>query len=150
MRVLTSVALLLVAGCSQQAGKNEATANVAASNTPADAAKPEVPALDGEWQLNKIDGRPVDAGSSTVASFGGGKLSITAGCSRRAWTFTQKRNIVAFTADPRGSSNCQSPPNVDQEAAIHALDRATMAIFGNEGREANLSGDGGNVTLVRR
>ena len=151
MRVLTSVALLLVAGCSQQqAEKAEATANEAAANRPADTAKPEVPALDGQWQLSKIDGRPLDRGSSTVASFGGGKLSITAGCSRRAWTFTQKRNIVAFTADPGGISNCQSPPNVDQEAAIHALDRATMAIFTNEGREANLSGDGGNVTLVRR
>ena len=150
MRVLTSVALLLVVGCTQQAEKTEATANDGAINAAADAAKPGVPALDGEWQLSKIDGRPVDAGSSTVASFGGGKLSITAGCSRRAWTFTQKRNIVSFAANPADSSNCQSPPTTEQEAAFQALDRATMAIFDKAGREASLSGDGGNLTLERR
>src|SRR4029453_1052931 len=133
MRVLTSVALLLVAGCSQQAAKSEATENVAAATMPADAAKPEVPVLDGEWQLSKNDGRPAAAGSSTVASFGGGKLSITAGCSRRAWTFTQKRNIVAFTADPGGSTNCENPPNGEQEAAITALDRATRARLAKKG-----------------
>jgi len=149
MRVLNIVALLLVAGCSQQAAKTEATANEAPATTATEASKPEVPALDGAWQLTKVDGRPVDGGAIAV-TFGEGKLRIIAGCTRRAWAFTQKRNIVSFTADPGGSSNCQSPPNGEQEAAIHALDRAAMAIFTNEGGEANLSGDGGNVTLVRR
>jgi hypothetical protein len=150
MRLLNLFALLLVAGCSQQQPENtEATANEAAANATAEAATPVVPELDGEWQLTKIDGRTVDGGS-IAAAFGGGKLRIIAGCTRRSWTFTQKRNIVAFAADPGGSANCESPPNGDQEAAIHALDRATMAIFTNEGREASLSGNGGNVTLERR
>lgn len=148
MRVLTAVALLLAASCTQQHSDHEqAAANEAIANE-AEPAKPRVPALEGAWLLTKIDGRPVDGGA-IAANFGGSKLSITAGCTKRAWRFTQNRNIVSFTADPGGSANCQSPPNGDQDAAFYALDRATMAIFAKEGREANLSGNGGNVTLER-
>ena len=84
------------------------------------------------------------------ATFGDGKVRTTAGCTRRSWTFTQNRNIVAFTADPGASANCEVAPDGDQEAAIHALDRATIAIFDKNGSEASLSGNGGNITLVRR
>src|SRR5262245_11748079 len=102
LRNLGIAGLLLAAGCTQEASQTEVAADeamsnesvgVAASNASV-AAPTGVPLLDGEWQLSKIDGRPVD-GAATVASFSGGKLRLAAGCNRRAWTFTQKRNIVA-------------------------------------------------------
>lgn len=148
-RHLNIAALLLVAGCGQQADSNAASSNDAKA---APVAKPpaETPALEGEWQVTKVDGRQLGPSSAMIATFGDGKVRVVAGCSRRAWTFTQDRNIVAFAADPSGSTNCASPPSADQEAALSALDRATMAIFDKQGGEGNLSGDGGNVTLVRR
>ena len=86
-----------------------------------------------------------------TASFAGGKASIASGCLRRAWTYTQKRNVVSFTADPGGSSNCKAAaPAREQETAYAAFSGATIAIFGKEGKEANLSGTGGNLTLERR
>ena len=145
-RILTLAALLLVAGCRQQTDQNGTMANEAGEALQAPAV--EVPSLNGAWKLTEVDGRPIDGGS-TVATFADGALRIVAGCSRRAWTFTHQRNIVSFAADPGGSANCESPPTSRQDAAFRAVDRATMAIFDPDGREANLSGGGGNVTLER-
>ena len=138
--------LLLAAGCTERAEPNAAQANDAAAPAakPAEAA---VPDLNGSWQVTEVDGRPV---ASMAVTLGAGKARIAAGCNYRAWSFTQDRNIVSFTANPAGSSNCASSPNVDQESAFQAIDRATIAIFAKQGREASLSGDGGNVTLARR
>jgi hypothetical protein len=148
-RFLNIAALLLVAGCGQQSGSNPAPSNDIEAAPVAEAVA-ATPALAGEWQVTKLDGRALEAGSAMAVTFSDGKARIVAGCSRRAWTFTQKRNIVGFAANPAGSSNCQSPPTAEQEAAFQALDRATIAIFDKEGREASLSGDGGNITLARR
>ena len=142
-RFPTFAVLLLVAGCTQQ--KEAGTSNEQAPARPAEA--PAVPELAGNWQVTKVDGSPI--APAMAAAFEGGRVRITAGCTRRAWTFTQKRNIVSFAADPGGSANCETPPGSKQEAAFHALDRATIAIFDKQGREASLSGNGGNVTLVR-
>lgn len=143
-RFVIVTSLLLAAGCTQQ-GKTSTSNEDAMARPLAEPAA--VPALDGEWQVTKVDGRPI--APAMTAAFEGGRVRITAGCARRAWTFTQKRNIVSFAANPGGSANCEVPPTVKQEEAFQALDRATIAIFAKEGREASLSGDGGNVTLVR-
>ncbi len=98
-----------------------------------------------------IDGKPVSAGAAMTASFAGGKASIASGCVRRGLTYTQKRNVVSFAADPGGSSNCEGRgTSAEHEAAYAALQGASIAIFGKEGREANLSGNGGNLALERR
>ena len=147
-RFVTVAALLLVAACGQQE-ETASAANEAAAAAAEQAAKPAVPALEGEWRVSTLRGRPIE-GSALVATFGGGKVRVAAGCNRRAWTFTQKRNIVSFAADPGGSVNCESSPTIPQEATFEAIDRATMAVFSNEGREASLSGDGGTITLAKR
>jgi heat shock protein HslJ len=144
-RFLIVTSLLLVAGCTQRAEPDAAQANETAAPA-AKTAEATVPDLNGAWRVTKLDGRPV---GSMVVSFDSGKARIAAGCNYRAWSFTQKRNIVSFTANPAGSSNCASSPTLDQESAFQAIDHATIAIFAKEGREASLSGDGGNVTLVR-
>jgi hypothetical protein len=149
-RTLTIATLLLAAACGQQESAPPA-ANEAAETAAAPDAPKAVPLLEGEWQVTAIDGKPVEAGSAMTASFGGGKASIAAGCIRRAWTYTQKGNIVSFATDPGGSANCGgNTPDASQETASAVLDKAAMAIFSNEGKQASLSGTGGNLTLERR
>jgi heat shock protein HslJ len=140
--------LLLLTACAQQESAQAPNNEAANSVTPA--AVTSVPALDGEWLVAAIDGKAVAGESAMTASFGDGKARISAGCSRRAWTYTQERNVVAFSADPGGSSNCAGGTSAEHEAAFAALEGASIAIFDKEGKEASLSGGGGNLTLQRR
>ena len=147
-RSIAFAALLLACACSQKQANPEPSNETALMN---EAARLEaVPSLTGQWQVTAVDGKPVDAGSAMTATFANGKLQVASGCLRRAWNYTQKRNMVSFSPDPGGSSNCGAPPNAEQENAYAALELATMAIFTREGAEAGLSGNGGNLTLQRR
>jgi hypothetical protein len=148
-RNLALTALLIVAACGQHEDHTAGTNEVAQAPA-APAAGDSVPSLDGQWLVASIDGKPVSAGSLT-ASFAGGKASLASGCVRRGLTYTQKRNVVSFAVDPGGSSNCEGRgTSAEHEAAYAAMQGASIAIFGKEGKEANLSGTGGNVALERR
>jgi hypothetical protein len=150
IRHLAIAAMLLGAGCSQQEAAAP-PANEAAVEPSAAPAANEVPALEGQWNVAAIDGKPTAAASAMTASFAGGKVTLVSGCLRRAWTYTQNRNVVSFTSDPGGSANCGgASPSGEQETAYAALQQASIAIFDKDGREANLSGTGGNLTLQRR
>ena len=141
--------LLLVAACSGPdpvPATNEGTAN--AAQVPQ--AERAVPALAGQWQVAALDGRPVGSASVMTATFRDGRAIISSGCLRRAWTFTQNKNVVAFAADPAGSSNCGGGTSGDQETAYAVVSGANIAIFDKDGSEASLSGSGGNLTLRRR
>lgn len=142
------VAMLMVAACGQEDRKTVPPSNELPTVPAAPEAAAEVPALEGQWAVAAIDGKPM--GTASTAAFHGGKATISSGCHRRAWTYTQKGNVVAFTADPGGSSSCGEGTSANQEAAFAALDGASIAIFGKDGTEANLSGTGGNLTLRRR
>ena len=151
-RLLPIAALLLIAACDKQDASvappaNEATAAPAESAVPP--ASAEVPSLEGDWRVTMIEGQDV-VGIGMTASMGGGKASISTGCLRRAWTYTQNRNVVAFTASPGASTNCGRSPSGDEETAYAAINDANMAIFGKDGKEASLSGTGGTLTLQRR
>ena len=143
--------LLLASACSQQdkaaAPSNEVNEAAAAERAPADAKT--VPSLEGPWSVAAIDGRPVSSGSMS-ATFKGRTAVIAAGCIRRAWTYTQKGNIVSFATDPGGSANCGGGTSGEQESAFAALEKTSIAIFNKDGSEASLSGTGGNLTLQRR
>ena len=151
IRILTIAVCLLAVGCAQQDAKSAAADN----ESSAEASKPvlaeAVPQLAGQWDVTAIDGQPIAAASAMTASFAGGKVSISSGCLRRAWSYTQKGNMVTFAVNPGGSSNCggQSPSGV-QESAYDVVTQANIAIFGKDGSEASLSGTGGNLTLRRR
>jgi hypothetical protein len=148
-RCLTIAALLLAAACSKQ-DQGAPAANEVANTAQAPAAEAEVPTLEGSWQVAAIDGRPVAEASAMIATFAGGKLSVASGCVRRAWTYTQKRNVVSFADNPSGSDNCGSGTSSQQETAYAAFTKASIAIFNKDGSEANLSGTGGGLTLRRR
>jgi heat shock protein HslJ len=154
-RLLSIFALLLIGACSKQGSGVAPSANEAApapveSSAPAmPAAATKSPSLEGNWKVSMIGGRDV-AGLGMTATLSGGKATISTGCFRRAWTYTQDRNVVAFTAAPSGSSNCAGQPSGDEEAANAAISDANMAIFAKDGKEASLSGTGGMLTLQRR
>jgi len=148
-RRLTIAALLLVAACSKQ-DQSPAPSNQAANTPEAPAAETTVPTLEGSWQVAAIDGRPVAEGSAMIATFAGGRVTVASGCVRRAWTYTQQRNVVSFADNPAGSDNCGSGTSSQQETAYAAVTNASMAIFNKDGSEANLSGTGGGLTLRRR
>jgi hypothetical protein len=149
MRTLTVATALLLVACSQQPAEAP-PANQAAS-APEPKAAAEVPALQGEWQVATIDGKPVGEGSAMSVSFARTQASLIAGCVRRAFAYTQKRNVVSFAASPGGSSNCEGQGASAQLAtAADALQNASIVIFDKAGSEANLSGTGGNLTIRRR
>ena len=147
-RILATAALLILAACGQQEAAPP-PANEAAPATET-AAKAEVPSLDGSWQVVMIDGAEAKP-LGMSATIGSGQASLSNGCFRRAWTYTQKGNMVDFTSSPRGSSNCggQTPGN-QEETAYAALDEVNIAIFSLQGKRADLSGNGGTLTLERR
>jgi heat shock protein HslJ len=146
---------LLIAACDKQDSKmapptNEvAVAPVESSATTVSSAIAETPSLQGNWKVSMIGGRDV-AGLGMTATLGEGKATISTGCFRRAWTYTQSRNVVTFKAAPAGSSNCAGQPSANEEAAHLAISEANMAIFAKDGKEVSLSGTGGMMTLHRR
>ena len=146
-RCLPIAALLAVSACNQQdasaPARNEAPAETAA-------APAEVPSLEGGWRVTGVGGVP-DAGSAGMtASFGGGTVTLATGCLRRAWTYTQSKNLVSFTASPSGSANCGGQaPGVAAETAYAALGAANMAVFMKDGKQVSLSGTGGTLTMER-
>ena len=146
--VLALAALLSLAACQQQ-DPASAPANESVSASNEQVGEKTAPLLEGRWSVAALDGRPVDAAMS--ASFAGGAASLVAGCVRRAFSYTQKRNQVSFQPDPGGSSNCEGQGASAQHAtASDALQQASIVIFDKDGSEANLSGAGGNLTLRRR
>src|SRR5687768_6575594 len=150
IRALPIAAALLIAACGQQASNPAPQTNESAEAAPtAPAAGAALPSLEGDWQVAMIGSRDASRLGMTAA-FSGGKAILSTGCLRRAWTYTQDRNVVTFTATPGESSNCGRSPSGDEEAVYAAITDANMAIFGREGKEASLSGTGGTLTLQRR
>lgn len=148
IRILPIAALLLAASCRQEESPPEPTNETATAAEPA--AKAEVPSLEGSWQVTMIEGieaKPI----GMTATIGGGRASLAMGCFRRAWTYSQKGNLVDFTSSPGGSSNCGGQtPGAQAETAYAALEDVNIAIFSSDGKRADLSGGAGNLTLERR
>ena len=139
-RILPLVALLLLSACNRQ----EAPAAPAPTKAkaPAPIAKAAVPSLTGKWR--------VTAPAALDLTIGDGQATLSSGCLRRGFTYKQDRNQVAFTSSPSGSANCGRPPSAAEESAFAALADANLAVFGKDGRDANLSGFGGVLALERR
>ena len=142
IRTLTAATLLLVAACGRQEAPAPTPANDVAATPAAPAKKAEVPSLAGTWR--------VAGGSGLSATFSGGKVVLSEGCLRRAWTYKQDRNTVSFASNPGGSSNCGQSPSAALENAFGPLSEANLAVFAKDGRTVSLSGLGGTLQLERR
>jgi hypothetical protein len=144
IRILTLAALLLTASCSQQQQPAPPANDVAAAPAApaAPRAKAEIPSLKGSWTITGAGG--------VTATFAGGRVVLSEGCVRRAWTYTQNRNSVAFTSAPGGSSNCGGSSSSALDRVYGPLSDANLAVFSADGREVTLSGLGGTLQLARR
>ena len=148
IRIAPLAALLLLSACNGETRTEQPINDAAAKEEPTPAA--EVALLAGEWNVTRVEGQDT-AGLGMTASFNGGQASLATGCLRRAWTYTQARNIVSFKTNPAGSTNCEGrTPSGTDETAYAAVDGANIVIFARDGREASLSGTGGNLALQRR
>ena len=147
IRIFPTAALLVLAACGQQESEAPRLANEAAEAQ----APSEAPSLEGNWAVTSVGGVLDAAKLGMTAAITKDSVTLSTGCLRRAWTYTQNRNVVAFTASPGGSSNCGGgSPSAGAETAYAALTEANIAIFSKDGKEASLSGTGGSLTLERR
>ncbi|HVF36779.1 MAG TPA: hypothetical protein VNA29_02420 [Sphingomicrobium sp.] len=144
---MTFASLVSLAACSPQPG--EAPQSNTIETVKAQPAKADVPSLEGSWRVTRIDGQDA-AGLGVTATLGAGKARLATGCLRRAWTYRQDRNMVSFTSSPGGSANCGRAPSGLEETAYSAIDQANIVIFASGGKQADLSGTGGNLTFERR
>lgn len=140
-RLVPFAAFLLSIACSQQE-QASAPANVADAPAPAPVVKAAVPSLEGQWR--------VTTPAAVDLTIGKGTATLSSGCVRRAFSFTQAGAKVGFASSPAGSANCGSTPSGDTESAAAALADTNLAIFGKDGRTVTLSGIGGMVVLERR
>ena len=147
IRIIPTAALLVLAACGQEESQAPRQANeVAEAQVPS-----EVPSLEGNWAVTRVGGVLDAAKLGMTAAITKDSVTLSTGCLRRAWTYSQNRNVVAFTASPGGSSNCGGgSPSAGAETAYAALTEANIAIFSKDGKEASLSGTGGSLTLERR
>lgn len=144
IRILTFASILLTASCGESerpaAPANDVAAAPAAPAEPK--ARAEVPSLKGSWN--------VTGAGVVTATFSDGRVVLSEGCVRRAWTYTQTRNSVAFTSAPGGSSNCGGSSSGALDRVYGPLSDANLAVFSADGRDVTLSGLGGTLQLARR
>ena len=157
-RVMTRAVLpilVLVSACGQGAEQPQANSagNAAANQAAANAAQPAaaaVPSLVGEWTITSINGRAPDQIWPMVARVTADSFTIQSECRRMAWTFRQDRNVIQLAPDPGSSTDCarvRSPAELMIEKPVGL---ANIAMFGSDGREVELTGPGGRVTMTRR
>ena len=145
MKRLTMMAALCVAGCSPAA--EQPAANQA--EQPAAVKKPaEVPLLEGEWSVTALSGLPLKQVFPMTASFSEDKMTVRSECKTFVWSYTQSRNIVAFK--PASAGNCGRNQTTNENEMERAMKGASIALFSSDGREVQLSGNGGTATLTRR
>jgi hypothetical protein len=145
MNRLSMLAVLCVAGCSPTT--DEPAANQV--ERPVTETKPaEPPALTGEWDVTALGGQPLQQVFPMRASFAEGQMTVRSECVTFVWNYTQDRNIVAFK--PVSSRGCGRNQTTNENEIERAMKGANIALFAQEGREVQLSGNGGTATLARR
>lgn len=145
MNRLSMLAVLCVAACSPAADEPTVNQveNVANETKPA-----EVPSLTGEWDVTALGGQPLQQVFPMRASFAGDQMTVHSECVTFVWNYTQNRNIVAFK--PVSSRGCGRNQTTNENEIERAMKGANIALFAREGREVQLSGNGGTATMVRR
>jgi hypothetical protein len=144
MNRLSMLAVLCVAGCSPTA--DEPAANQV--EKPAETKPAEPPSLTGEWDVTALGGQALQQVFPMRASFAGGQMTVRSECVTFVWNYTQDRNVVAFK--PISSRGCGRNQTTNENEIERAMKGANIALFAQEGREVQLSGNGGTATLSRR
>ena len=143
---------LLVAACGGDAGEtpvnhgNAGAVNQASS--PGKSSSSVTPALAGEWSVSAFNGTPLTQVFPMTAAFAGDRLTISSECVRMAWSYAQDGMAVSFR--PAGAGGCGRKRTYNEDQVEKAIGSATMAMAMEDGREVQLSGSGGTVTLASR
>jgi hypothetical protein len=143
--------ILLLAACNQPAGEpaTNQPANVVTENV----SKPPgiaVPSLVGQRTIATIKGSAPDQIWPMVAQVTADSFRIRSECRTIAWTFRQDRNVVQLGPDPGSSVDCPRVRSPAEELIAKPVGLANIAMFSDEGRQVELSGPGGRVTMTRR
>ena len=145
MKPLTMIAVLCLAGCSP--AEEQPAANQV--EKPAAAKKPaEVPSLAGEWNVTALGGQPLKQVFPMTVSVDADKMTVHSECLTFVWSYTQNRNIVAFL--PVSAGRCGRNQTTNENEIERAIKGANIALFSPDGREVQLSGNGGTATMTRR
>ena len=138
---------LSIAACSKPAEQQPEAQNpdTAATN---ESAQASVPALEGSWAIDQLNGKQPDQIWPMTAEVTKDKFTIVSDCRRMSWSMKQDRNLVQFTPVPGGEcARVRSPAEIVADKTIKL---ANIAVFSNEGRTAQISGAGGTLSMTRK
>lgn len=148
MGAATLTALLLLSACGGEPEQPAANAGASASRSaPAPNAAP-VPALAGAWTVIAINGAAPRQVWPMAVTATAGEFAIQSDCRRFAWAYRQDRNIVEFK--PLATRECARMRSPDESQVGDLVGFANIAMFTDAGREVEITGPGGRLTLARR
>jgi hypothetical protein len=144
-----SPVLMLLAACG--GGSEQPAVNASANESspaPKPAAAAPVPSLAGTWAVTKINGAAPRQVWPMTATFAPDAFTIQSECRRFVWKYRQQGNIVEFTSPAvRDCSRMRSPDETQIEDPVTL---ANIAMFSDDGREVQITGPGGRITLTKR
>ena len=138
---------LSIAACSKPADQQPAANNgeAAATNRTVPVS---VPSLEGNWSISQLNGKNPDQIWPMSAEVTKDKFTIASECRRMSWAMKQDSNLVQFTPIPGGEcGRVRSPAEIVADKTIKL---ASIAVFSDEGRTAQISGAGGTLTMTRK
>jgi heat shock protein HslJ len=146
------LSLLLVA-CSTPATDPakpiEAPQTAPVSGPPLGEAVPDGAAVEGEWRVAGVAGRPIDQAEAITASILPGEIRAVAGCVRWTWSYRLSKGVIALQRRPSASPPCARPLTAIERDFEQAVLQATFAVRRPDG-SLTLAGAGGEVVLFRQ
>lgn len=109
-----------------------------------------ISAVEGDWRIEAIGGRPVARGTSPDISFRGGRISGDASCNRfnGSFSFTRGQLIAGPLASTRMA--CTNRAANAQEAAVLRILRQRLTVSSTRAGKLVLSGRGGETLTLAR
>jgi heat shock protein HslJ len=103
--------------------------------------------LQGEWQAMTVAGQPVVAGHEPTATFGGTEVTGTTGCNSYGGSYTYADGKISFGPLRMTMMACIGPIGDVEARFTQALDGATTATIGADGR-LTVDGTGGAIVFI--
>jgi hypothetical protein len=147
-KLLLSALVLSIAACSKPAEQGQPAANNTEAAATDETAKVPLPSLEGSWSVDQLNGNKPDQILPMTAEVTKDKFTIVSECRRMSWTMKQDRNLVQFT--PTSGVECGRVRSPAEIVADKTIKLASIAVFSDEGRTAQISGAGGTLTMTRR
>jgi heat shock protein HslJ len=107
------------------------------------------PVIEGNWQIEAVDGRAVRGGRPATIAFAGNRISGNSGCNGFAGSFRVERGFM--TAGPLMSTKmaCMGPVMLQEQAILDLLGRRLSASTNRDGKLVLNAGGLRTMVLVR-